>query len=345
MSTGKGEGLPETWEADRPLNLESGETIYPWKLAYRTWGRLNRERDNVVVVCHSLTADTNVSEWWGPMKGHKKALDTKKYFIICINALGSPYGSTSPLTFSEGGLDPTEFPEITVRDVVRSQKMLTDSLGIRGIAAAVGGSLGGMAALEWGIMYPDIVKSVISIGSCAANTPWALGFGEVQRNAITNDPGWNGGKYRGQPPGLGLARKIAMISYRSPVSFAERFGRRLNKDGGNFAVSGYLDYHGKKLLQRFDANCYLSLLRTMDSHDVGRGRGGWVPALERLTMPALMIGMSTDALYPPEEQRKLAAKIENSRYAEIDSGHGHDAFLMEFEKLSDVVESFMGTLE
>ncbi len=322
------------------LELESGVVLTDVQIAYDAWGELNSGRDNVVVVCHALTGNTRADVWWGPLIGPGGALDTDRHFVICLNVLGSPYGSTSPISEEPGTGKPfgANFPAVTIRDTVRAHKAALDHLGVRQVLTAVGGSMGGMQALEWAF-YGSFVRSIIPVGVGGWHSAWCIGFSEAQRQAIYADANWKEGRYTEQPAaGLATARMIAMISYRSRTSFEDRFGRQ-PQDGqeGLFAIESYLQYQGEKLVNRFDANCYIHLTKQMDTHDVSRGRGGYEAALRSIEQPALVIGIDSDVLYPMEEQEELVDLIPNSELAVVTSAHGHDAFLIEFEQMSDIV--------
>lgn len=331
------------WTTDHPFSLESGEELQPLQLAYHSWGELNRERDNVILVVPALTGNSNAKEWWGPVIGPGKPLDTGEYYVICISNLGSPYGSTSPVTFRDSGRDPTDFPEVTVRDIVRAEHLLLEELGVERLQTVIGGSLGGMVSLEWPLMFPEQVSSMVTIGSSPRHSAWCIGISALQREAIISDPAWQDGQYGEEQPrqGLGLARKIAMVSYRSQTSFQQRFGRNLqNGQKDYYAVESYLDYQGDKLVDRFDANCYLVLTEIMDTHDVGRQRDSCVEALRCIDVPSLVVGIDSDVLYPTHEQQAIADPIPNSEYYEITSENGHDAFLIEFDQVAEALNSF-----
>ena len=322
--------------------LESGEELREVPLAYQTWGTLDDHGENVVVVGHSLTSSSDVGAWWAGLLGPGRALDTSRYFVICVNVVGSPYGSLSPITIDEAASKPygPSLPQATVRDVVGMQKCLLDQLGVRRIAFAIGGSMGGMQALEWAY-YGDYVRALVPIGVGACHSPWCIAFSEAQRQAIYADAAWQGGWYTADNPpqgGLAAARMIAMISYRSFGSFVDRFGReRVFYGGGAFQVEDYLRHHGQALVQRFDANCYVYLTRLMDTHDVARGRGAMEEVLRRIVQPTLVVGMQTDVLYTLAEQKELAEHIPDADLAVLSSKHGHDAFLIEQEELNAVV--------
>jgi len=333
----------QTWQSDESFSLEYGGTLSSLQLAYHSWGSLNESGDNVLLITHALTGSSNIKEWWAPVVGPGKPIDTDEFFVLCINNLGSPYGSTSPLTYAEAGKNPADFPQVTIRDTVHAHKLVLDALGITELRSVIGGSMGGMLSLEWALLYPDLVQSLVSIGSSARHSAWCIGISALQRDAITSDPLWKHGQYGDTQPseGLALARKIAMTSYRSPASFDTRFGRELkNPEDSYYQVESYLDYQGKKLVDRFDANCYLVLTEIMDTHDVGRNRGGHIPALRSIIQPSLIIGIDSDILYPPEEQQELDEHILNGKYYEINSENGHDAFLIDFEQVKKALEQF-----
>jgi homoserine O-acetyltransferase len=345
--------------------LESGGILPRLDIIYETYGHLNNERSNAVLVCHALTGSAHAADspeggpgWWGGMIGKGKGLDTNRVFVISPNILGSCYGSTGPASIDPrtGRKYRMTFPQVTVRDMVRAQKRLIDALGIAQLAAVTGGSLGGMQALEWGIMFPESVRLIVPIATSAQHSAWCIGISEAQRLAITSDPSWMDGEYEQQPAcGLALARMIAMISYRSRNSFEARFGRTalnghppeksvqlFNETPASYQVESYLRYQGEKLVRRFDANTYLLLTRAMDLHDVSVGRGSLQDALGSITAQAISIGISSDLLYPTAEQRFLAEAIPHGEYAEIDSLHGHDAFLIDFDRLAAILGPALG---
>ncbi len=325
------------------FRLECGETLEEVPVAYRTWGRLSAAGDNAVVVCHALTGNADIELWWPGLLGPGRALDTDRDFIVCANMLGSPYGSASPLTVNRATGAPygADFPIPTIRDTVALHRLLLERLGVRRVQFAVGGSMGGMQALEW-VFQGDYVRGVVPIACGGRHSAWCIGWSEAQRQAIFSDPGWCGGRYEpgdGPARGLAVARMIAMISYRSFASFASRFGREVVDDAGvsRFAVETYLQHQGAKLVERFDANCYVRLTQSMDAHDVARGRGDYFDTLAAIRQPALVIGIDTDVLYPLDEQRELANHIPRARLAVLESKHGHDAFLIE----EDAVNTFI----
>lgn len=355
-----------------PLQLDCGAKLDSVTVAYQTYGTLNDDKSNVIIVNHALTGNAHAAGiideneirnsdkfpqlnlynkmfegkegWWAPLIGSGKSLDTDKYFIICSNILGSCYGTTGPasLNLKTNSFYGMNFPEVTVRDMVKVQKSLTDKLGINKIKLAIGGSLGGMQVLEWAIMYPDLIDKIMPIATSAAHSAWAIGLNEASRNAIINDPDWDNGNYKHQPEkGISLARKIAMISYRSYDSFNKKFRRGFNNKENIFEIESYLNYQGEKLTNRFDANTYLYLSKAMDSHDVGKDRSGITNALSLIKAKTKCVGINSDILYPAAEQKEIQSKIPNAYYAEINSIHGHDAFLIEFDQLDKIIKEFL----
>ena len=362
------------------LVLESGLALPSVRLAYQTWGQLNGAGDNCVLVPHALTGNADLSSWWGALLGPGEAFDTSRFFIVGVNMLGSPYGSTSPLdelpaegvpwvkprrgTYAEpaGSRYAADFPHCTIRDNVRLQHaLLTSHLGVRALHAVVGGSCGGMQALEWTIMYPHLVRRAVLLACGASQSAWQIAVGEAQRESIYRDPKFNDGMYAPDAPpsdGLSVARQNAMVWYRSPLAYDQKFGRRSQPPTPNsphkralehagaggagappsYAVEGYLDHQGTKFVDRFDANCYLTLTRTLDSHDVSRGRARGVgEVLRKIRQPVLVVGISSDVLYPVAMQRELAEQMPNATLRIVESPQGHDAFLLESEIVSQLV--------
>lgn len=354
----------------RTFALEGGGRLDRVDIAYESWGSLDASASNAVLVCHALTGDAHAKGpsgpgqhadgWWEDMIGPGKPLDTNRYFVVCANVLGGCGGSTGPMSPhpSDGLPHGARFPVVTPRDIVRSQAMLADHLGIARWLSVVGGSMGGMQALEWAVMFPDRVASVAVIASGSAASAMQIGWSETGRLAIANDPRWNGGDYYdaadgdGPHEGLALARRIAQLHYRADVSLENRFGRaeadRFDHIGlwDRFQIESYLDHHGMKLVRRFDANSYLVLNKAMDLHDIGRGRGGTARALRRINCPVLIVSIDTDILYTPRQQHELRDDLlANTEipvtYEEITSDHGHDGFLIEFDQLGPMVDRFV----
>jgi homoserine O-acetyltransferase len=332
-----------------PIELESGVRLPSVTVAYRTWGRLSAGGDNAVVVCHALTGSADVDRWWGALLGPGRALDPDRDFAVCSNVLGGCYGSTGPASPRPDGAGPWggDFPAVTVRDIVRVQAALLDALGVRRLRLVLGGSLGGMQVLEWALLFPDRVDAIAPIAVSARHSAWCIALSEAQRQAIYADPRWRAGHYPtddGPEAGLAVARQIAMCTYRSRESLEARFSRDETATG-EFAVLGWLRHHGRALVDRFDANTYVTLTKAMDTHDVGRGRGGWREALARVRVPALVVSIDTDVLYPPVEQEELAAALPDGRLATLRSPHGHDAFLIEGEAANALVARFRKGVE
>ena len=322
---------------------ESGFRFTQLDVAWKSWGRLNEARDNVVVICHALTGHANAEEWFSGLFTENSILNPDEQFIICMNVPGSCYGSTSPQSVNPetGRRYGSAFPVLTIRDVVRAQQLVLDHMRVKQIQLVIGGSMGGMQALEFAAMDKR-VQSAAVIAAGARHEAWAIGISEAQRQAIYADSGWKGGDYapdESPVQGLSAARSMAMLTYRAPQQFSERFGRD-QRDDQTFQVESYLRYQGGKLTQRFDPLSYVRLTQMMDTHDAGRGRGGLDKALAAIQIPVLVVGIDSDLLYPVAEQRALAQKLPNSFYREIRSEYGHDAFLIEFRQLNNLLLEF-----
>ncbi|MFZ4639273.1 MAG: homoserine O-acetyltransferase MetX [Nodosilinea sp.] len=342
-----------------PLELELGGVLVNVQVAYRTWGKLSPDGDNGVLVCHALTGNADVDDWWQPLLGAGQSLDPSQDYVICSNILGSCYGTTGPTSLNPATGRPygPEFPTITVRDMVRAQGQLLAGLGVRSLRLVIGGSLGGMQALEWASQYPNQVQSLAVIAAPGRHSAWCIGLSEAQRQAIYTDPQWQGGYYAansGPTQGLAVARMIAMTTYRSWASFQQRFAREaLNRDQGDcqapaYAITNYLQHQGTKLVDRFDANTYITLTRAMDYHDVGSGQVDLGPtpdyryraALGQISQPTLVVAIATDVLYPPVEQEELVELMPRAEMNWLQSPHGHDAFLIDRDALNQQVVDF-----
>ena len=352
-----------------PLPLEGGGVLPEIQVAFETYGRLNDERSNAILVCHALTGDAHAAGyhegdtrpgWWDGMIGPGKALDTDRFFVICSNVIGGCQGSTGP-----SSVDPTtgepygaRFPVITVRDMVAAQHALVAGLGIEQLYAVVGGSMGGMQALQWVVSYPDAVSKSVIIAATGASSPQQIAFNEIGRRAIISDPAWNGGDYvngSGPESGLALARMVGHVTYLSDEAMHEKFGRRLQDRervgfdfATDFAVESYLRHQGEAFTRRFDANSYLYITKALDYFDLSTG-GSLAAGLEGVTAKVLVIAVSSDWLYPPYQSEDLvealAANEVNVEYCEIASRYGHDAFLLEHGQLKYLVGRFLSRIE
>ncbi|HBQ88897.1 MULTISPECIES: homoserine O-succinyltransferase MetX [Alcaligenes] len=356
---------------DEPLHLRSGQVLPSYELAVETYGTLNDERSNAVLVCHALNASHHVAGyydddpksigWWDNMVGPGKAVDTDRFFVIGVNNIGSCFGSTGPSSINPATGKPwgSEFPVLTVEDWVRAQARLADYFGIRKFAAVMGGSLGGMQALSWAISCPERVENCVVIASTPRLSAQNIAFNEVARSAILSDPQFHGGNYyeHGVVPkaGLGVARMVGHITYLSDTAMAEKFGRnqRAPAQGGEynynygveFEVESYLRYQGEKFSRYFDANTYLIITRALDYFDPARqSQGDLVKALENVQAKFLLVSFTTDWRFSPERSREIVqALLRNQRqvtYAEIDAPHGHDAFLLEDPRYHAVVQGY-----
>ena len=346
------------------LKLESGEEFGPITLAYETYGLLNKEKTNAILIVHALSGDAHVAGvhenqnnpgWWDDFIGPGKAMDTEKYFIICSNILGGCKGTTGPASVNPktGAPYALDFPLITINDIVNAQKRLIDHLGIEKLLAVVGGSMGGQQVLSWLVNYPDNLCSVVPIATTIKHSPQQIAFNEVGRQAIMADEHWKSGNYyEGVAPtkGLAVARMIGHITYMSDKSMAEKFGRA-KKDSGepfkftaDFEVEGYLRYRGDNFVKRFDANSYLYITKAMDNFDVSATRP-LQEALQGTRVKVLVISFKSDWLYPTYQSKEIvrACKLAGveTTYCEIDSTYGHDAFLLEVEEESHLIRHFL----
>jgi homoserine O-acetyltransferase len=363
-----------TFAADRPFVLEGGGTLRDISIAYETWGTLDGDAGNAILVCHALTGDSHASGpaenghpspgWWSALIGPGRPLDTDRYFVVCANILGGCQGTTGPASPHPDDGKPygPRFPVVSIRDWARTQTALADHLGVSRWFTAIGGSMGGMQVLELAVMFPDRVRSIVPIATCTAASAQQIGWWSTGRRIIQLDPNFNGGWYYDAAPGegphegLSIARMVSQITFRSDDVFTDRFGREVVEPlGGGFSlwqrfqVERYLEYHGDKLVRRFDANTYLLLTKAMDLHDVGRGRGGAAQALTRVKAPVLAMGISSDVLYPAYQSQEIAELVRAgggaAEYIELDSPHGHDAFLLEAEQVGQAIGPFLDEVE
>jgi homoserine O-acetyltransferase len=329
------------YEAD--FQLENGKLLPGFQLAYQTFGQLSPEKDNVLWVCHALTANSDVADWWPGMVGPGALFDTDRYFIICANMLGSCYGSTNALSLNPQTQQPYyhDFPLLTNRDIVRAFDLLRQDLAIEKIRMVIGGSLGGQQCLEWAIMQPEVFEKLVPIATNARHSPWGIAFNESQRMAIAADASWPEKHPEAGLEGMRAARSIALLSYRNYRTY---WNTQLEPELGefeNYRASSYQQYQGDKLKKRFHAFAYWTLSKAMDSQNLGRGRGSIEAALGQITAETLVVGLPTDWLFPIEEQRFLQRHIPGARIAEIGSQYGHDGFLIEVEQLTDKIGQFL----
>jgi len=346
--------------------LESGQQLSRVRVAYETYGVLDDQRSNAILILHALTGDAHAAGihegesqpgWWDDMIGPGKAFDTDRYFVICSNVLGGCKGTTGPgdINPATGKRYDLDFPLITIMDMVNVQCRLVDALGIDRLLAVAGGSMGGMQALEWMAAHPDRLRSAIVMATAAKHSPQQIAFNEVGRQAIMADPQWKDGRYDGHPPakGLAVARMIGHITYMSDESMAQKFGRRVGDNrkahqfSSGFEVEDYLRHKGRRFVERFDANSYLYITNAMDSYDAARG-GELYQAFAGLKAKVLLMSFTSDWLYPVAQSRDIARACKQSgvdtTYCEIDSSYGHDAFLLEVEEESHLVKHFLETV-
>ncbi|NND06110.1 MAG: homoserine O-acetyltransferase [Saprospiraceae bacterium] len=332
----------EIFKYQHPFHLESGEILREVALGYTCYGELNDAADNVIWICHALTANSDPTEWWPGLVGRGLLYDPNKYFIVCANMLGSCYGSTNP-----GSIDPStgepygmKFPLLTIRDIVKALQLLKIELGVRKIHLATGGSMGGQQVLEWAIMEPNLIEHLVIIGTNAKHSPWGIAFNEAQRMALLADQTFGSNDVQGGKRGLEAARAIAMLSYRNYEAY-HRTQMEEDEKVDDFRASSYQRYQGVKLSSRFSPLAYWVLAKAMDTHDVGRARGGLKKALSSIIAKSLVFGIETDFLFPIREQVFLQAHIPRAQLTVIDSPFGHDGFLIEFDQIANSVKSFL----
>lgn len=334
---------------DDPFCLESGEIIYNLDIAYHSYGTLSANKDNVVWVCHALTANSDVADWWPHTVEEGKFLDPTSNFVICANIIGSCYGTTGPLSINPSTGEPyyDNFPKFTIRDIVKAHTILADALGIFEIKMLVGSSVGGFQAIEWAAMQPERFQNITLIATAAYATPWAIAIDETQRMAILSDQTYGEKRPDAGRSGLAAARAIGLLTYRGGKGYNITQQDIEDAESDDSAPSyhracSYQRYQGEKLCRRYNAYSYMSILDAFDTHNVGRGRGGIKNALNRIKCPVLVIGITTDMIFPPEEMRELASMIPNAKYAEISSAFGHDGFLVEHDQLNVLINKFLG---
>lgn len=325
------------------FELESGKTLRGLEIGFHTYGSLNKDKSNVVWICHALTANSDVADWWKGFVGTGYLINPEQHFIVCANVLGSPYGTSNPLSTNPDTAQPyyLDFPQFTIRDMARAHQLLADQLGIDQIGLLIGGSLGGQQALEWSIMQPERITRLILIATNAQHSPWGIAFNESQRLALSADPTFYQNTPQGGSKGLKAARSMALLSYRGYVAYNKTQAEVNDDITDNYRASSYQSYQGDKLVNRFNAYSYWYLTKSMDSHHAGRGRGGVVQALHTIKAQTLVIGITSDILFPPAEQQYLHQHIPGSTYAEFDSFYGHDGFLIETGLLTNIISSFI----
>lgn len=325
------------------FTLESGNVLPEIEIAYHTYGNFEAGKSKVVWVCHALTANSDVADWWKGLFGENDFFNPSQYFIVCANVLGSCYGTTGPLSVNaeNGKSYYNNFPLVTVRDMVQAHMLLKKHLGIDKIHVIIGGSLGGQQLLEWAVTEPNVFENIVPIATNARHSPWGVAFNEAQRMAITADNTWGDESAHAAHQGLKAARAIAMLSYRHYNTY---LNTQLDTEHkvDNLKASSYQQYQGEKLAKRFNAYSYYTLSKAMDSNNLARGRNSSVEnTLKIIKAKACCIGLNTDILYPPHEQQFLAQHIPNAEYHEIETLFGHDGFLIEFEQLNRILRKFL----
>ncbi|MGV0371922.1 homoserine O-acetyltransferase MetX [Corynebacterium pilbarense] len=342
------------------VHTEAGAVIEDAHIAYRRWGIPRGDlagKNNILLIEHALTGDSDAADWWCEAIGPGKALDTDEWCVICTNALGSCYGSTGPASeHPDGGVWGSRFPAINMRDMVHAEHAFLEALGIGRVHAIIGGSMGGARTLEWTLLYPETVDYALVLAVSARASAWQIGIQTAQITSITQDPDWHGGDYHGTGSapnaGLAAARRIAHLTYRGELEIDERFGTaaqsgenplgQFRADGERFAVQSYLEHQGKKLTERFDAASYVTLTEALNRHDVGRDRGGLNKALASSTVPTMIVGVDTDILYPYHQQEHLSRNLGNLlAMAKLSSPVGHDAFLVEARQMDRILRNFI----
>lgn len=360
---------PRDFTYDQSFSFKSGQTLPGFTLRYETYGQLNETRDNAILICHALSgdhhcagrhhADDRKTGWWDNLIGPGKAVDTNRFFVICSNCLGGCSGTTGPSSVNPetGKSYGTHFPFVTIHDMVRAQKLLMDHLGVLTLHAVIGGSMGGMQAMLWAILYPSFVRRLLAMATTAREGAQAIAFNEVGRQAIMQDPAWNKGDYTldaGPRVGLAIARMMAHITYLSDASMDRKFGRRKKAQAANgdaytfdmqFEVESYLRYQGESFINRFDANSYLYITRALDQFDLAHAYGSLEAAFTPVKAETLVVGFTSDWLFPPEQNRNIALALlragKSASYAELSTDLGHDSFLLESEELYALVRGFL----
>lgn len=320
-----------------PFTLENGAILPSLQIGYHTYGTLNLQQSNVIWVCHALTANADAADWWKGLVGENSLIDPEKYFIVCANMIGSCYGSTGPTNTNPVTEQPyyASFPQVTIRDMVQAYMLLRKHLGIESIQLLMGGSMGGYQVLEWAVMEPAVIKQLFLIATSPSESAWGVAVHTAQRLAIEADHTWKDALPGAGAKGLKAARAIGMLTYRNYGTFQEKQTDPDPEKIDDFKASSYLNYQGDKLVKRFNAYSYWLLTKAMDSHHLGRGRGGdLIQVLQSIQQPALIIGIRSDILCPLDEQRFMARYMPNTKLVEIDSAYGHDGFIIETEQIT-----------
>ena len=330
----------KTYTHPESFILESGKSLDQLTIAYHTFGKLNEEQNNVVWVFHALTANSDVFDWWPSLAGTGKTINPEDHFVICVNTLGSIYGSTGPRSNHPLNGHPygLEFPQFTVRDVVNAQLLLADELGVDKIRMIIGGSFGGFQALEFALLFKGQINNMVLVGTSAKETAWSIAIHESQRLALTADKSFYDNDEKAGQDGMRAARGIGLLTYRTYEAY------KLTQSDNDYRIddfraASYIRYQGEKLVNRFHAHCYWFLTKCLDTHNLGRKRDGLEKALQGIAVPTKVIGIATDRLVPNAEQKFISKHIPNAEYIEIDSEFGHDGFLIEGEKIGEIIKS------
>ncbi len=327
--------------SDKPFVLESGIQLSRIEIAFHTYGKLNAAKNNVVWICHALTANADAADWWSGMVGKGKCFDPEKQFIVCANVLGSCYGTTGPLSEDENGsVYYDKFPDITIRDMAKAHILLREHLGIEKIEVLTGGSIGSFQAIEWAVMEPDVVRHLIMVAGGAKTTSWTTGLNEAQRMAIRADKSFYNQTPEGGKNGMKAARAMALLSYRNAVAYNKTQPLEPDDDYRKLKAITYQQYQGEKLARRFDARAYYLLTRAFDSHHVARNRGTLEEVLAAIKARTLVVGIDTDILFPKEDQEIMARHIPGAELQWLHSDFGHDGFLLEFTDLTRIIRDF-----
>ncbi len=335
--------IKKTYTHKGEFKLESGTTLTDIDICYHISEEVIDKLKPVIWICHALTANSDAEDWWPGMVGKGKLFDPDRYTLICANILGSCYGTTGALSIKPktGKQWLNDFPLVTVRDWANAHEVLRQYLGIEKIYLVIGGSIGGFQSMEWAIQHPERFENMMLVATTYMQTPWAVAINETERMSIEADASFFSGDPNGGKAGLAAARGLGLLSYRGYEAYNITQPEKDNEKISEFRVSSYQRYQGKKLVDRFSAHCYHSITRSQDTHNVARGRGSFEKAFASIKAKTLCVGISSDILFPPIEQKRLAEFIPNAIYAEIDSDFGHDGFLIESEKLSEIISEFL----